>query len=385
MTVSDLLTDGLFIDGDWVETKDQDPNGEVRLVQLADVGDGVFRDRSNRFLSMKKARELGCTFLEPGDVLVARMPEPLGRTCLFPGVGQPAVTVVDVCIMRPNKARVRPQWLVKAVNSPEVRAAMQPFVRGTTRQRISRTNLGLLTVVLPPIDEQDAIIRSHDLAEEKRQGASLHISAGRRAIERFEQSLLLGASRGYFSPDVPSSYDWTGDLEEVVALRRASGGRRWQSPEKLDTTLALPDIPKHWTWLTLDELMVWGPQNGLYEPSSKYGSGYPILRIDDFQIGTSRASDKLRQVAVTSDQVRTYSLEVGDIIINRVNSPSHLGKSLCITPQNVPALFESNMMRLRVHPKVDPRYVVLFLSSLTGRSLLTRDAKWAVNPGLRVP
>ena len=44
MTLGELLRDGLFIDGDWVETKDQDPDGDVRLIQLADLGDGVFRD-----------------------------------------------------------------------------------------------------------------------------------------------------------------------------------------------------------------------------------------------------------------------------------------------------------------------------------------------------
>src|SRR5690242_5616822 len=98
-SLANLLQDGVFIDGDWVETKDQDPNGDVRLIQLADVGDGVFRNRSSRFLTMAKAKELRCTFLEPGDILIARMPEPLGRACIFPGVDQPAVTAVDVCIL----------------------------------------------------------------------------------------------------------------------------------------------------------------------------------------------------------------------------------------------------------------------------------------------
>lgn len=83
VALADLLSDGLFVDGDWVESKDQDPDGDVRLIQLADVGDGVFRDRSSRFLTSEKAKELRCTFLEPGDVLVARMPEPLGRACIF--------------------------------------------------------------------------------------------------------------------------------------------------------------------------------------------------------------------------------------------------------------------------------------------------------------
>lgn len=39
-TVADVLANGFFADGDWVETKDQDPDGEIRLLQLADVGDG---------------------------------------------------------------------------------------------------------------------------------------------------------------------------------------------------------------------------------------------------------------------------------------------------------------------------------------------------------
>src|SRR5689334_6491793 len=38
---------GFFSDGDWVESKDQDPDGDVRLIQLADVGDGEYRNRSS--------------------------------------------------------------------------------------------------------------------------------------------------------------------------------------------------------------------------------------------------------------------------------------------------------------------------------------------------
>lgn len=49
---------GVFIDGDWVESKDQDPDGDVRLIQLADVGDGIFRDKSDRFMTKEKADAL---------------------------------------------------------------------------------------------------------------------------------------------------------------------------------------------------------------------------------------------------------------------------------------------------------------------------------------
>jgi type I restriction enzyme S subunit len=42
-TCADVVgSTGVFSDGDWIETKDQDPRGDVRLIQLADVGDGIF-------------------------------------------------------------------------------------------------------------------------------------------------------------------------------------------------------------------------------------------------------------------------------------------------------------------------------------------------------
>src|SRR4030065_806912 len=104
-SIRDLIRNGgVFIDADWVESKDQDPNGDVRLVQLADVGDGFYRNRSNRYLTYQKAIELGCTFLKEGDVLIARMPEPLGRACIFPGDAKKSVTVVDVCIVRSGQS-----------------------------------------------------------------------------------------------------------------------------------------------------------------------------------------------------------------------------------------------------------------------------------------
>ena len=48
----------VFVDGDWIESKDQDPNGNIRLVQLADVGEGYYINKSSRFLTSEKAKEL---------------------------------------------------------------------------------------------------------------------------------------------------------------------------------------------------------------------------------------------------------------------------------------------------------------------------------------
>ena len=63
---------GVFKDGDWIETKDQNPNGEIRLIQLADIGDGFFRNRSDRFMTKEKAIELNCTFIPTDSLVIVR-------------------------------------------------------------------------------------------------------------------------------------------------------------------------------------------------------------------------------------------------------------------------------------------------------------------------
>jgi len=153
---------GFFADGDWVESKDQDPDGDVRLIQLADVGDGRYRDRSSRFMTSEAAKRLNCSYLRPGDILIARMPDPLGRSCRFPGDSKPAVTVVDVCILRPNVTFFDPDFLVVAINCPRFRRLVSAHATGTTRSRISRSNLGVLPIPLPPLAEQRRIVAKVD-------------------------------------------------------------------------------------------------------------------------------------------------------------------------------------------------------------------------------
>ena len=149
--LADLLCDAeVFTDGDWVETKDQDPEGDVRLTQLADVGDGEWINKSARFLTSEKAKQLKCTYLRLGDLLVARMPDPLGRCCVFPGDSMPCVTVVDVCVIRPNQHRVDNRYLMHVINAPHGRRRIARHMTGTTRRRISRRNLSKVEILLPP-------------------------------------------------------------------------------------------------------------------------------------------------------------------------------------------------------------------------------------------
>ena len=159
-SIDDLVgSHGLFRDGDWVESKDQDPSGAVRLIQLADIGDGEFRNRSARFLTAAKAAELGCSYLREGDLLVARMPDPLGRACIFPLKGeQKFVTVVDICIVRFGHAQIDNRYFLYALNSPASRKRISDFQTGSTRKRISRGNLSTIEFPIPPLAPKHTVV-----------------------------------------------------------------------------------------------------------------------------------------------------------------------------------------------------------------------------------
>ena len=197
-TVGDVVAnDGIFTDGDWVETKDQDPNGDVRLVQLADVGDGGFLDKSSRFLTRAKAYELNCTFLTKGDLLVARMPDPLGRCCIFPLDGaEKYVTVVDVCAVRFGTSSIVPKYMMYAINSPRTRTAIEALKSGSTRKRISRGNLARVEIPVAPNNEQHRIVaKIEELFSELDKGIE-SLKTAWAQLKVYRQAILKHAFEG---------------------------------------------------------------------------------------------------------------------------------------------------------------------------------------------
>jgi type I restriction enzyme S subunit len=187
MKIKELAVNGLFSDGDWVESKDQDPEGDIRLIQLADIGDGYFVNKSNRFMNKKTAEKLKCTFLNKDDVLIARMPDPIGRACLFPfNESGKYVTVVDVGILRITD-KYDSSYVMYGINSPLIRRQIEGQVTGTTRLRITKKKLGELEIPLPPLDQQKKIAAILDAADTYRQKTKALITK----YDELTQSLFL--------------------------------------------------------------------------------------------------------------------------------------------------------------------------------------------------
>ena len=102
MKLKEICT--VFSDGDWIESKSQSDKG-IRLIQTGNIGEGKYLEKTERakYISEDTFKELKCTEIFSGDILVSRLPEPIGRACIIPDKSGRMITAVDCTICRVNE------------------------------------------------------------------------------------------------------------------------------------------------------------------------------------------------------------------------------------------------------------------------------------------
>ena len=325
--IDNLVSEGgLFSDGDWVESKDQDPDGEVRLIQLADVGVGKFRDRSNRFLTSTKAAELNCTYLEPQDVLVARMPDPLGRACRFPGGFGPCVTVVDVAVLRPGQESVDPAWLMWSINSPQCSSQVAALQSGTTRKRISRRNLATIQLTVPPLEEQRRIVAAIEEHFSRLDDVETSLGVALQRLDVLRSAVLNDAFHIHRNLPLAWRASTIGDVADVQLGRQRSP--QHHTGEQMRPYLRSANVT--WNGISLNDVKA--------------------MNFDDTDF-------------------KKYRLEPGDLLLNEASgSPNEVGKPAIWDGEISDCCFQNTLLRLRPHGvTLDYLYWFCYASARSGR------------------
>lgn len=182
-TVEQVCT--VFADGDWIESKDQADDG-IRLIQTGNVGNGVYLDKGERarYIDEETFIRLNCTEVLPNDILISRLPDPVGRACIIPdGLGK-SITAVDCSIVR-LKSHVLPEFFVAYTMTTLYAAQIGSSVTGSTRKRISRKNLGQVVIPTPDIDQQEqfaAFVRQSDKSKFELEQALSELTATYKRI-----------------------------------------------------------------------------------------------------------------------------------------------------------------------------------------------------------
>jgi type I restriction enzyme S subunit len=139
-----------IMDGDWIETKDQGGD-DYRLLQVSNIGVGEFRETGKfRYISQETFERLNCTEVKEGDILISRMPKPIGRSWLVGQMPWRMITAVDVAIVRTNEKVLDTFYCVHLLNSSSILKLAETLATGTTRPRITRRSISAMTILVPP-------------------------------------------------------------------------------------------------------------------------------------------------------------------------------------------------------------------------------------------
>lgn len=154
----------VFIDGDWIEKKDQS-NAGILLIQTGNIGIINYRDKSNRrFITEATFKRLNCSEVIPGDILISRLPDPVGRSCIIPNLKLKLITAVDCTIFRPRKYYDK-KFLNYLLNSQKCLSQVYRLLTGASRERISRKNLEKIELPIPFKDEQPDLETQRQIAD----------------------------------------------------------------------------------------------------------------------------------------------------------------------------------------------------------------------------
>jgi type I restriction enzyme S subunit len=208
-----LERNSLFLDGDWIESKDISSDG-IRYITTGNVGEGAYKEQGAGFISEETFHALGCTEVYEGDILVSRLNNPIGRACVVPDLGGRVVTSVDNVIFRPD-SKFDKKFIVYLFSSEEYFKHTSNLARGATMQRISRGLLGNIRVVAPLFEEQTQIARflDHETAR-----IDALIEEQQRLIELLKekrQAVISHAVTKGLDPTVPmkdSGVEWLGEV-----------------------------------------------------------------------------------------------------------------------------------------------------------------------------
>ncbi|MCK4343183.1 MAG: restriction endonuclease subunit S [Phycisphaerae bacterium] len=333
-----------FTDGDWIESPFIKDEG-VRLIQTGNVGIGVYREQGFRYISQETFGAFHCTEVQPKDVLVCRLAEPVGRACLAPDLGVRMITSVDVCILK-TRDGIDARYVVYALSNPQYLSWVDSLCRGGTRDRISRSMLGSLHIQLPPLPEQRAIAVFLD-----RETARIDelVAKKQRLIELLAEkrtALISHAVTKGLNPDAPMK----------------DSGVEW-----------LGKVPERWRIKKLKFLADGGVENGLFKKKQFFGAGVRLVNVfdvyrEDFLVDETT----LERVEADGVESRRYAVQPGDVFFVRSSLKLEgVGKSACMLDLSEPAVFECHLVRMRPsRDAIVPRFLINFLNSVPATNRL---------------
>jgi len=202
-------------------------NEGVPIIFLRHVLAGKYSTRKPGFMDTKVWEEKHQPYsIYGGELLVTKLGDPPGTSCISPeGVGAAMVTP-DVIKMSVNQNAVLTKLLMYFFNSPHCKKIAGELAFGVTRLRIDLTMFKHFPIPLPPLEEQHELVKRIDTAMTFIEKIERSYNSSVEQLPKLNQSILAKAFRGELVPQDPT------DEPASVLLERIRTERASQPPVK---------------------------------------------------------------------------------------------------------------------------------------------------------
>ncbi len=380
-SIGNAFADGPF--GSNLKKEHYTDNKEVRIIQLSNIGESGWRNENTKYTTYSHLETIQRSEVEHGNIVIAKM-MPAGRAIIVPNLNCKFVLSSDAVKFVPHPA-LNLNYLLYAINSPCFRNQVVSETHGVTRIRTSLGKLKTYFLPIPPLEEQERIVRhlelvlpklsEYSIAEEKRQELNLVFP------EQMKKSILQWAVQGKLVPQDPDDEPASVLLERIRAEKEqlVKDGkikrdkhesviyRRDNSHyEKLDGIERCIDdeipfeIPDSWAWCRLGHILT-KLTDGAHSTPKYTETGVPFLSVKDMSSGYIDFSNtKFISEEEHSELYKRCDPRRGDILITKVGTT---GIPVYVDTDTSFSLFVSVAQMRFIQEQTSSDYLMLVLQS----------------------
>lgn len=225
----------------------------VRSLTLSATTSGRFLGKHSKFID-ESIPEDSHLWLEPGDILIQRANslEYVGVSAIFDGPEKQYIYPDLMMKCRPN-AQVRGRFLFYALSSERTRIYFRENATGTTGNmpKINQQTVIFAPISLPPVGEQDEIIRRVEALFKLANRIEARYTAARAQAQRLTPLLLAKAFRGELVPQDSSDEPASALLQRIAAAQSAKTPPPRGRPRAQPKAPSAPPVPNPTDWTSL--------------------------------------------------------------------------------------------------------------------------------------
>lgn len=310
----------------------------VPLIQLNNIRDSKHLMQNMKFVSEEKKQELFRHIAIPGDIVIAKMAEPVARAAIVNEAYQEYVIVADCVKFTPNLNLINLRYLVWAINCDYVRINAELVSTGTTRVRINLGELKKLKIPYPTELEQKAIANFLD-----------HETAKIDTLIEQQQQLIQLLK----------------EKRQAVISHSVTKGLNPDAPMKDSGVEWLGEVPAHWEVTKLKYYAV--VQGGYaFNSDSFLTEGVQLLRIGNVyqnQLALDRQPVFVSSAFLT--EVRNFVVSKGDILMSLTGTLGKRDYGFAVHVEDEgPFLLNQRVAKVSpTYGKVTPEYLINILLS----------------------